>query len=418
MGNVEKSGCGCNLRDEAGNTLILTVLSMVLLTGFAGLAIDVSLASHVKRQLQTAADAAAVAAAIDYHRGDSDPQQAAKNATAANGITDGSNGASVTVNCPPTSGDYSASGACNGYFEAVAAEPSPANFMSLFGYSDIGVSARAVAGLSGAGGCVYAVRTGSSVTGISLSGSTQISTPDCATYDNANLSITGGGSLTAQSINVVGSTPSCGVGSTGCMSTWPTLISAYTDPLAWVQPPTVPSSCSATISTSGTYGTPGNPDAVNCYASITVAGGVNVNLNPGIYIVTGNFTVSGSGQVSGNGVTFYMAGSNSQVAFSGNAGSTGLSAPDENCGCSYPGLLFFQDRSDSKTFTFTGASGGQIKGIIYAPDAQLNFSGGSSANPFTLALVGGTLDITGNAYLGNFAVNFPGSVLGRVEMVE
>ena len=54
------------LRQEEGQTLVLTALCMTAMLGFLALAIDVGVLFHSKRSMQTAADAAAVSAAQDY----------------------------------------------------------------------------------------------------------------------------------------------------------------------------------------------------------------------------------------------------------------------------------------------------------------------------------------------------------------
>src|SRR5579872_4365756 len=103
MRQVEQGKLRSIFHDESGNTMILTVVSMVLLIGFAGLAIDVASASRMKRILQTAADAAAVAGALDYRYNDSvsGAQSAGQGASTDNGVTNKQNGASVSINCPP-----------------------------------------------------------------------------------------------------------------------------------------------------------------------------------------------------------------------------------------------------------------------------------------------------------------------------
>ena len=51
---------------EEGQTLVLTALCMTAMLGFLALAIDVGVLFRSKRCMQTAADAAAIAAAQDY----------------------------------------------------------------------------------------------------------------------------------------------------------------------------------------------------------------------------------------------------------------------------------------------------------------------------------------------------------------
>ena len=54
------------LREESGTVLVLSALLMTALLGFVALATDVGLLLHAKRDMQIAADAAAIAGALDY----------------------------------------------------------------------------------------------------------------------------------------------------------------------------------------------------------------------------------------------------------------------------------------------------------------------------------------------------------------
>src|ERR1700687_2741088 len=52
------------IRDEAGQTLVLTALLMCCLMGFMALALDIGVAFRAQRRLQTEADSAPIAAAL------------------------------------------------------------------------------------------------------------------------------------------------------------------------------------------------------------------------------------------------------------------------------------------------------------------------------------------------------------------
>ncbi len=56
-------------RDERGQTIILVALSLPLLLGFVGIATDVGALFKDKRTMQTAADAAAIAGALNLNYG-------------------------------------------------------------------------------------------------------------------------------------------------------------------------------------------------------------------------------------------------------------------------------------------------------------------------------------------------------------
>ena len=57
------------LRDESGQMLVLTALSMTALLGFLALSTDVGMLFHTRRNLQIAADAAATAGALNISYG-------------------------------------------------------------------------------------------------------------------------------------------------------------------------------------------------------------------------------------------------------------------------------------------------------------------------------------------------------------
>src|SRR5262245_50227326 len=90
---------------ERGQVLAMTVISFFALCGLAGVAADLGYSFDDRRRAQTAADAAALAGADELRRGASGSVVSSANASATlNGFTDGTNGATVTVNVPPTSG--------------------------------------------------------------------------------------------------------------------------------------------------------------------------------------------------------------------------------------------------------------------------------------------------------------------------
>ena len=93
---------------QAGQSLVFVALGMVVLIGILGLAIDIGYYRYVRRELQTAADAAALAGAMDLSY--SDVTTAAQAASSENGFANGSNGVAVTVYNPPHDGPYASSG--------------------------------------------------------------------------------------------------------------------------------------------------------------------------------------------------------------------------------------------------------------------------------------------------------------------
>jgi len=126
-----------SLRDESGQMLVLTALAMTVLLGFMALALDVGLLFRAKRNVQTAADAAAIAAALEYnYHGTTNMVSAANTAATNNGITDTTQ---VAVHNPPWSGYHNG----GGYIEVVIDQPNPTVFMNMFGRGSVNVASRA-----------------------------------------------------------------------------------------------------------------------------------------------------------------------------------------------------------------------------------------------------------------------------------
>jgi hypothetical protein len=159
-----------NVRNgESGQVMVITLLCMAVLLGFVALAVDVGMLFHAKRNLQTVADAAASAGALDYYKNGvgstasvASAQAAAENAVVANGLTT----AAFTTSCPvtpsgstpqacvavpPSSGVHTGAG----YVEVQIVQPNPTTFMSFFGMSRINVKTRAVAGITTGQACIW-----------------------------------------------------------------------------------------------------------------------------------------------------------------------------------------------------------------------------------------------------------------------
>ena len=184
-----------SLKNENGTVLVITALSLSVLMGFTALAIDVGLLFRTQRQMQIAADAAAVAGALDYKYNQSASSAVTQgcDAATANGetgtCTTGECGTSVTgvqvcMMVPPKDGPNTGT---SGLVEAIVQDPYPTFFMRVFHVKAVTVSGRAVAGAIGAGsGCVLTLaRSG---VDISLTGSGALEATHCNIYDDSTAS--------------------------------------------------------------------------------------------------------------------------------------------------------------------------------------------------------------------------------------
>lgn len=122
---------------------MIFALSLVTIVLIAALAFDTGMMLLEKRDQQNAADAAALAGARYLVAGAlEDPRVAARSIATANGFTQGLEQETVTVNVPPTSGQFRA---VPGFIEVIIGSTRPSIFGGIMGKTGWNVSARAVA---------------------------------------------------------------------------------------------------------------------------------------------------------------------------------------------------------------------------------------------------------------------------------
>ena len=381
-------------RKEAGQTIVLAAVSLVTLLVAAGLAVDMGYLRYQRRNMQSAADSAAIAGATELaYPAAGDVVAAAKADASTNGFTDGSNGITVTVNNPPTNlnaGDPYQNNA--GAVEVIVSQNQPTFFMKIVGRTSVPVSAQSVATLGSSKGCIYAL----GAAGVTYTAAGNVGA-SCGVVDNGDLN--GSGTLTAQSIGVEGV-----ISATGATPAPVPLLVHPTDPLAFLAnsvpvpgTPCLPGLISAatpTILFPGTY----------C-GGIALTGTGDVTFSPGVYIVTGGgIQFSGaSGLVSGAGVTFY---NNGTTAISDTGAQTiSLTAPTSG---TYAGILFFQDAADTQAATFAGTGTTSLTGALYLPGAAVSLAANSGA-AYTIVVANG-ITFTGSATFGDNYSTLPGGI--------
>jgi Flp pilus assembly protein TadG len=130
-------------RARRGKTLAQFILTLPVLLGMIGLVLDSGLLMATQRTAQNAADAGALAAAMDLYRGVSTATAQSTGTTFVQ-TYNGLSSATVTINIPPTSGPYLNN---SKYAEAIVQLPMTTTFIQILGInSSQNVSARAVAG--------------------------------------------------------------------------------------------------------------------------------------------------------------------------------------------------------------------------------------------------------------------------------
>ena len=139
--------CGATTlsRDRRGAIALITLLAFPVLAGFVGLGIDASVWYAARRDLQTAADAAAIAAAYEITSNPNGLTVAARNDAIRNGFDPNATGSLITVNRPPTSGANAGNTAA---VEVIVQHQSNLFLSSLLFSQTVIVRARSVANTS------------------------------------------------------------------------------------------------------------------------------------------------------------------------------------------------------------------------------------------------------------------------------
>ena len=398
-----------NLRDESGQAVVMGALCMALLLGFVSLGVEIGMLFAQQQALQTAADSAAITGAQEINYGD--VESAAKADAAQNGYTDGVNNVTVTVSTPPADGPNATAA---GFVEVIVSKQQRTWFMGLAGKSSMTVTARSVATLAPAQNCMYALN--STGTDVNISNGADIDLTGCNIYGassgSTDFSASGGAKVTASNILMVGG--SSVSGGAKVLPTPTTGVTAVSDPLAYLSPPSFSaSSCVANPNIGyGTHSIGPSSGGTICYNGLSVGGGGTLTLDPGLYIINGTLSFGGGASISGTGVTFYLPPG---AALSiGNGADEVLAAPTSG---TYNGILFYQDRSNTTTEDLEGGTNSSFQGILYFPKANFTFENGTSTTTYA-SIIAGSLTFKGGTKLQNYAQKNRQSPLNSARLVE
>lgn len=402
-------------RREAGSLMLFFVAAVGVMLAFMGLAFDASYFYYYKRRMQTAADAAAIAGAQELMRQNSAAvTTSARNDSSMNSFAHGSSGIDVAVYNPPISGTKVGN---TSFVEVVITQDRPTWFMRILRRNTATIKARAVAGLVGADGCVYALnRDTSNVNNGFFANGTTNSTFGCGIRSNAHFRTVGGGCVITPSASYTGNYTNSSSADSDC---GPGSISAavpVVDPIAGRYPAPATSPC--------TYN---SVQRYNTGTSVTLSPGVycggidlggslaSATFLPGRYVLVGGGLTIGSGvAATGTGVTFYntfATGRPYQEIRITSSSTVSFSAPTTGAD---KAMLFWQNPlvnwSSNNGSIITGGSNSVFEGILYFPTTDLTYSGNSSSTNPTggyTSLIGYNIKIAGTSQ-----INADYSVLG------
>jgi Flp pilus assembly protein TadG len=413
-------------KDRRGNALVIAGAALPIVVGGAGLATDTIQWVLWKRELQRAADSAAIAGV----------NAKAQSETVSTAITADLNennnhtGNSLLSGYPQIA--YPAdSGSFSNQVQVTLAIQKSLGFSSLFLSTAPTITATATAAeVPALNPCAWALNnTTSPAVTIGGSSSTNLGCP-VMSDSTGNPAVTTNGSnytFTAPTVAGVGSLPSSINGVT-------TLLPHYlsqSDPYAGKYSTSLPSGCNEKNLNQNTYttttGTGQNKVTTThlysyetkgvCYSNFKFTGGVYY-LDAGTYYLDStNFDTTGGTTLYGTGVTIILTGSTpGSVTTNGNS-TIQLSAPTSG---TYKNMLFIQSSSATLNNgnTINGDSNSKLDGTIYMPRGQLSFSGSSADTTKCLQAIGWTLNFTGNTNIQNNTTGCTASTTSSTKAVR
>jgi len=426
------------LRDESGQVLVLTLFSMGILLGCLGLAIDVGVLFHARRNMQAVADAAAMAGATEmYYNGANNVDAKAKAAAKGMGVDAAAAGNTVNVAVSPT---LTGGVACPSCVEVRVATPNPTIFIATMSqwffkssnFSSVNVGAMAVAGAPGASqNCMY-VMDPTAPSSLWIHGAGEINAPGCGVYVNSNdpgaLCVTGSAGKSDVAVIAVngGQASKGGCGgdpgdfpvntNSGVQSLPGTLANLPSDPTT-----NCPGGSVTNVATlSGTVSGPGY-GVYRCYANpagctTTTKKGVttttctpvtlsSASLGPGIYVFETGVKITGATTIGANsangGATVVISKGDYD---SGTATTFYDYAPTSG---TYNGVAIYQPASNSNQLLLQFGSGSSIfDGAVVAPSAAVDLHDQGGAVNATDLIVGQAY-INGKVNLTNYSAYNP-----------
>lgn len=395
------------LKDRRGNALAIACAAMPLVVGASGLAVDTIQWTLWRRQLQRAADSAAIAGV--YDRSSSNGATTTVSATVSHDLAlNLHTWMALKTGYPAV--DYPAdSGVKQWQVHVQLAVQQQLPFSSLFMSTAPTITADATAASVPSGGdaCVNARESSASKTGINITGNAGIYMPDCVMYSNSpstNSAAAGGSSnVTAEAV--------AGVGGIQESNNWH--VQAYRpysppidDPFANVTPSPSDMHCVGSQLDQDTNLAAAASSGTNCWSSLRVNSGNTLTLPPGTYYINGGDAFI-QGNLTCTACTIVLTNSSTSPTatigqFKVNAGSNvNMTAPTTG---TFQGLAIYQDRRATDSAPGNKINGNQssiIQGAIYFPNSQLDYNGTGTTSAICTEFIARRVIFSGNSTTTN-----------------
>jgi Flp pilus assembly protein TadG len=375
--------------DRRGNALIIAGASLPLLVGAAGLGSDTIQWVLWKRELQRAADTAALSGAYAEVQGN----ESVSSAVAAHMTDNNHTGIALLSGYPQISYPADVAGSYTNAVRVTLAMQQTLGFSSLFLSTPPTITTTATAALVNTGSYCVVALNGSTSSSITIGGSSSVNM-GCGAISNST-SPTASVGVNGASYNFVAD-PVAGVGGMPASINGATEIQphhvAMQDPYAGKYPTSdAGMTCNKQVNAGNTNLSPG------CYKSFKFTGNGSYNLAPGVYYLHNtDFDVQGTVTIHGTGVTFILTGdAPGSVSTNGNSGIQ-LTAPTSG---TYKDMLFIG--MGTANTTINGDNTSFYDGAMYFPNSQVSFTGNSGTMTQCAMVVANFVNFSGNTNLQN-----------------
>ena len=413
-------------RNCRGNALVMAGAALPLIVGSAGLASDTIQWALWKRQIQRAADSAAMAGVYAIVQG-----KTVETTCSISGATYDKpvsydlkknnhfwDNPTCTVTNPPSTGSFTADP------DAVKVDlqiQKQLSFSGMFLSAAPIIKASATATIVPAGKYCAISLIANATTGISAGGSTNVNL-GCGMITNS----TSMDAAIAFGSSTVTASPVAAVGGIDASDNWGagTVLQPFTiaaeDPFKDVYPPT-PTGCQKfSVWDTGNNNKPGGTVDLTAAGSPITAGGTycikesggkfdvqgNIILPSGTYVLdqTNLNMTNNNASLTCHSCTFILTSStgNNIGNVSLQGGKLDISAPDAG---NYKGIAIYQDRNASQCLNncnlINGNASSTLVGAIYVPKQQLTFTGTTGMTTHCLQMVALTLQFNGNSAIDN-----------------
>lgn len=367
-------------RDRRGAIAVTIALSLTLLCGVIGLSTDLGTWYWLQRKMQNAADAAAIAAAVD---GSSSYQSTGLGVAANYGFVNGTGTVSVTIannqSCP--------SGATNCY-KAQISKTAPRFFTAVLGLQAPNLASTAIvsptAGKTVHQYCLLALASSGTSPAILANGVPDANMTGCSIMSNTDMTCHGH-NLNATYGDAAGT-------DNGCANTEDSGVPTVSDPYASLASNIPANTCSSYPQEGGKTSLPASNQwsgSKTLPATQIVCGDLQLTGNttlttasPGSVLVIENGQLDTNGYTlktaSGSALTIVFTGTNqSQYTYAPTGGGTlDIQAPTSG---SWSGIAIYQDPALTVSGVNISAAGNSptwnITGVVHLPHASVTLSG-------------------------------------------